>query len=1369
MIPLHPERCPKNRYDRRRVSVVARVLLLLVLSSCLSSADFAGEVKKTMISGGRITPAEDAAGAVDGKVDGSYDFHTNRDNPPWWQVDLGTVESIARIAIHTPHVPERLSRFHLLVSDDARTWRTVHTHAALSRKDVKVDVRLEDVRGRHLRIAAFSSTWLHLEEVMVFDSQDAGTNLALGRPCMQSSVSEWSSRSVALSAKEDWRTSFDTARRVIDPVLARIGGAEALVKRKDALIAGGVPLDDPRWETLYREALAEAAKWTDVRQQFALVNVDALKRALDALSQKHPKLYADAETLRQHVDGYARSFEDLKAATRSGRPGAWKDAARLIALQRDILLRNPVLDFERMITLRRNLGSLARRAVGRSLGTGTLNSHTNDSLRRDGWDNQVAVLTGWRTRPELTILLDGEGRIVKDLEVDFDASRMMFSSIGRIQKNWRVFEMDLGKGAGGGGNVRQFTPDDGEDVGHFDSCYLGDPDQIIFCSTAAYQGLPCEYGHKRMTCLFRLDRPSGRIRQLTFEQDSDWSPTSLPNGRVMYERWEYCDLPHSNSRILFQMNPDGTAQMEYYGSGSYFMPSYFFARPIPGRFPQVVGIATGHHGTPRSGRLLVVDPSRGRREAEGVVREIPGWGKTVLPEVRDRLADFDWPHFLHPYPLDETTFIVAMKPTPDALWGIYLADAYDNLTLIYQEEDCAILDPIPLVVRPRPPALPDRTTPGATAATVFLADIYQGAGLAGVPRGTIKRLRVGTYYFGTHGMGGLLGSLGADGPWDIKRVFGTTPVEADGSAFFTIPANTPIFLQPLDDEGKAVQLMRSWMVGMPGETVSCVGCHEDQSSVVLPKTTLSSQRQPTPITPENGPVRGFSFAHRIQPILDRYCVGCHNASAPAELPAIPGIVYPEDLSRDQDNGEGLVDLRGGQTITDWRSGHGGNCGGGARGGNFPISYVALERYVRRNGIEGPLHTLSPGEFHADTTELVQMLRDGRHYNVRLDLFSWQTLVTWIDLNAPCHGTWAAVGKQPAAQVARVNARRMELAQLYAGISTDYEEQDPLPPPTTFQGPQAVPIPEYHPAKVSGWPFSPETASAMQGTSAVMSIDLGEGIAIAVVRVPAGRFVTAGGQVRQIERPFWLARYETTNEQMRRFDPTFNSRREDRYGYQFGRLCYGMNGDEMAAVRVDWNKAAAFCRWLSEHTGRRIVLPTEEQWEWACRAGSASDFWFGKLGVNFAPYANLGDVRLQEFAANTTAGGYTTTALIRNPGKYDDRIPRDRQIDDTVFLTHRFPRNEKGVMLALPMYQAERPDGCVGMPQAQAFKPNPWGLYDMHGNVWEWTSSETVDSRKLACGGSFYGRPKRCTAASRLDYRPYHRVFNVGFRIAVLDD
>ena len=75
-------------------------------------------------------------------------------------------------------------------------------------------------------------------------------------------------------------------------------------------------------------------------------------------------------------------------------------------------------------------------------------------------------------------------------------------------------------------------------------------------------------------------------------------------------------------------------------------------------------------------------------------------------------------------------------------------------------------------------------------------------------------------------------------------MLGTVPVEEDGSAIFKIPANTPISIQPLDKDGVAIQWMRSWLTGQPGEVVSCIGCHEDQNQIPIPKRVMASQKAP---------------------------------------------------------------------------------------------------------------------------------------------------------------------------------------------------------------------------------------------------------------------------------------------------------------------------------------------------------------------------------------------------------------------------------------------------------------------------------------------------------------------------------------------
>ena len=428
---------------------------------------------------------------------------------------------------------------------------------------------------------------------------------------------------------------------------------------------------------------------------------------------------------------------------------------------------------------------------------------------------------------------------------------------------------------------------------------------------------------------------------------------------------------------------------------------------------------------------------------------------------------------------------------------------FDNIVPLCNLDGHALLEPIPLRATSRPPVVPDRVDLDRRDAVVHLADIYRGDGLKGVPRGTVKKLRLFTYHFAYQGGGGLLGVVGLDGPWDIKRVLGTVPVNPDGSALFRIPANTPISLQPLDAEGKALQVMQSWLVGMPGETVSCVGCHEPQST-----------------TP---------------------------------------IAYDTVAARDE-----------------------------------------------------------PVEYHANTTQLVQILAKG-HHNVRLDAEAWDRLITWIDLNCPYHGTWTEAGRNPGSQ----RGRRRELRKLYAGVEEDPEALSEQPSPGAEpELPKLASSAPEQPVSCPDWPFDATEAARRQRAAATLTrqiVDLGEGVTMELVLIPSGEFVMGSRDGCDDERPlsrvkipraFWIGKCEVTNRQFARFDPTHDSRFESKNGYQFGVTGFALNEPDQPVVRVSWDRAMAFCRWLSKRTGLRFTLPTEAQWEYACRTGIDSSMFYG---------------------------------------------------------------------------------------------------------------------------------------------------------------
>ena len=584
-------------------------------------------------------------------------------------------------------------------------------------------------------------------------------------------------------------------------------------------------------------------------------------------------------------------------------------------------------------------------------------------------------------------------------------------------------------------------------------------------------------------------------------------------------------------------------------------------------------------------------------------------------------------------------------------------------------------------------------------------------------------------------MGGPQGVVGMEGPWDIKRVVGTVPVEDDGSALFRVPANTPIAVQPLDAEGKALQLMRSWFTAMPGEVLSCVGCHESQNSAPPAKLAQAMYGRPAEITPWRGPVRGFSFEREVQPVLDKYCTGCHD-----------GRVHEGDKA--------VADLRGLERITDYTSAY---HYGGKDAGHFSTSYVELHRFVRRPGLESDYHLLTPMEFHADTTQLVQLLAKG-HHGVELDEEAWDRIITWIDLNAPFHGTWKEiVGNERVGPIAQ---RRRELRRLYANMHDDPEM---IPDgPATVVRPVA---PDDRPAVASespacpGWPFDASEAKRRQqaGGPIKRTVELAEGVTLDMVRIPAGEFVmgsSAGEADEQpacrvrIGRPFWMGVLEITNRQFAAFDPGHDSGVESRFAMQFGVRGFYVNSDDQPAVRVSWQRATAFCRWLSRKTGQTFTLPTEAQWEYACRAGTATPFSYGNVDTDFSPFANLADATLSQYVCHP----YRKERIpLANASKYDDWIPKDSRFNDGGFVSDAVGR----------------------------YRPNAWGLCDMHGNVCEWTRSDfrpypyrdddgrnglSPDTNKIVRGGSWRDRPHRARSAFRLSYRPYQCVYNVGFRI-----
>lgn len=1121
----------------------------------------------------------------------------------------------------------------------------------------------------------------------------------------------------------EWLLSSDSQaleKQVLSELRLSLGAAGAIVTETGSL-------DSPHALVEMASLLALKDRFKSAERRMKLLDRQAMERAWRDLASRYEERYSKHE--EQWIAPIrAADKEALLNGLAAFELDALDESERVLQLKHTILLANPAIDFDHILLVKRGNANLGLPA----------NFHSNSSLAKRGYDNAIMKMSMRDPDAKLhEVYRPFDSGFAGDLCLHFDADRLLFSMPDENDR-WQVFEIAVD-----GTGLTPVTPSMGEGVDNYDACYLPNGD-YLFTSTASCVSVPCVKGAAHVANLYRLNADRTSIRQLCFDQEHNWSPRVMHNGQILYQRWEYTDTPHSNTRLLMCMNPDGTNQREYYGSNSYWPTSFFYARPVPGHATRVVGIATGHHGVARMGELILLDPALGRFEADGVVQRIPGHGKKVEAKVIDRLADWSWPRFLHPFPIDERYFLVAGQEDAASGIGLFLVDIFDNMLLLAESPGYALLEPIPLRKRETPPVVPDRIDPSRRDALVYLVDIYEGPGLTGIPRGTVKELRLFSYTYSYHGVGGLYGVIGMDGPWDIRRIIGTVPIEPDGSALFRVPANTPIAIQPLDAEGKSLALMRSWMAAMPGETLSCIGCHENQSLSPPNRLTQARFKPPAEIKPWHGPTRGFGFEREVQPVLDRNCISCHHGDH-----------------------SGSLDLRSGNRIDDYTTRVSGN--GGDLAGHFSSSYANLFPYVRGPGIESDYHLLTPMEFHADTTELVQLLRKG-HHGVRLDEESWDRLITWIDMNTPYHGAWSSI---VGPEIRASEDKRAELRKRFACVDENHEfmpkrieaekneprkGKTPLDPVKQEQDARSVRNmqPNERPLVCPDWPFASEEAMKQQ-VEKERVVDFGNGLVLRFVYIPAGRFLMGSKdghpderplQEMVIEKPFWMSRFEITNDQYKQFDPKHDSKVAIRNNYQFGRRDLPLYGPEQPVLRVSWHQAVAFCEWLTAQSDKAAIrLPSEAEWEWACRAGTDRPFYFGDHGSDFSRFANMADTQIKGFAANTSAGNYTRVERIPNPSKYDDYIPKDARFDDYAMITCN-----------------------VG-----SYEPNAFGLFDMHGNVAEWTSSTYVseqtesDSDKVVRGGSWRDRPSRCTASFRLPYKPYHPVFNVGFRVVMEAD
>ena len=663
------------------------------------------------------------------------------------------------------------------------------------------------------------------------------------------------------------------------------------------------------------------------------------------------------------------------------------------------------------------------------------------------------------------VLLEKPDGLIRDPNLSFDAKTLVFAMRNDFTTDdYHLYTMNMADRS-----VRQitFTPEkDGKKYpcADFEPSFTA-TGNLLFSSTRHVQINDC--WPNANTDIYTCDMNGKNIRRLTYDELDVNYPQMLHDGRVLYTRWEYSDRNAYFLHPLCSMNPDGTSQTEYCGNNSMYPSSYIQARPIPDS-TKVIAIISGHH-VPHKGKLALIDRTLGTQDGKNIEYVAgaspdgtPGRQVSKITTKGYMMREIDFfgqkgPQYQYPFPFDEENYLVAYCPegwlTQDGPYtppfGIYYMTATGERELLAFDWWISSGQPVAVMPREIPTVKASQITLDKNVGTFDIQDIYIGPGLKGIPRGTVKKLRVVAleYRAGKMGKGSNAGEVEQglvqtpvtfnNGAWDVKHVLGEVKVEEDGSVAFEVPARTPVYFQLLDEKGYCVQTMRSWATLQGGERFSCLGCHEDKLETGMMQegrpTSLAMKKAPQKLRPigtkehplmarlakescldsienwwgvnapsmtsdPNAPVDGFSYRQEIQPILDRHCITCH--------PGVPDKTGKETVAKSH-LFPGL-DLTGKiRSVSDqkvsWDDDH---------KRNFTQSYLALTnngkvkggKWVQFLEVRSRSEMLPPYHTGSSKSNLMKYLEPS-HYNVKVTDVEKRTIACWIDLLIPFCGSY----------------------------------------------------------------------------------------------------------------------------------------------------------------------------------------------------------------------------------------------------------------------------------------------------------------------------------------------------------------------------